>query len=465
MQRYRLILRGLPTIVLACSLVATPANAQFTQQAKLVGTGFVGSPVLQGYSVALSGDGNTAIVGGENDHGGIGAAWVWVRSRGMWTQEAKLVGTGRVGLAAQGWSVSLSRDGDTAIVGGPVDHNNAGAAWVFTRSRETWTQQAKLIGTGAIGGAAQGSAVSLSGDGNTAIVGGQADHQTGGGVSGWVGAAWVFTRSHGAWTQRAKLVGTGALGLAEQGHSVALSNDGDTAAIGGPSDDHATGAVWVFTRSRGVWSQQSKLVGSSAIGKPVLQGFSVSLSSDGRTAMVGGPGDNGNVGASWMFTRSGGGWTQEKLVGTGVVGSFGAVQGGSVSLSGNGNIAVVGGDNDNDLAGAAWVFTRSARVWTQQAKLVGTGAIGNALQGNSVAVSGDGKTILVGGPDDNRNLGAVWVYAHPVFAGTPRTTDCFGESVSALSQAYGDLNAAAAALNYSDESALHDAVSSFCAGN
>jgi hypothetical protein len=99
------------------------------------------------------------------------------------------------------------------------------------------------------------------------------------------------------------------------------------------------------------------------------------------------------------------------------------------------------------------------------AKLVGTGAIGNALQGNSVAVSGDGKTILVGGPDDNRNLGAVWVYAHPVFAGTPRTTDCFGESVSALSQAYGDLNAAAAALNYSDESALHDAVSSFCAGN
>jgi hypothetical protein len=83
----------------------------------------------------------------------------------------------------------------------------------------------------------------------------------------------------------------------------------------------------------------------------------------------------------------------------------------------------------------------------------------------SVAVSGNGKTILVGGPDDNRNLGAVWVYTQPVFAGTPRTTDCYGESVSALSQAYGDLNAAAAALNYFDESALHDAVSGFCAGN
>jgi hypothetical protein len=82
--------------------------------------------------------------------------------------------------------------------------------------------------------------------------------------------------------------------------------------------------------------------------------------------MVGGPGDNGDIGASWVFTRSGGGWTQEKLVGTGAAGPFGAVQGDSVSLSANGNIAVVGGDNDNNLAGAAWVFTRSARVWTQQ---------------------------------------------------------------------------------------------------
>src|ERR1700751_3293311 len=169
MRQCSLVLLALPPSVLVCSLLATPVQAQFTQQGlKLVGSNALGSPVLQGYSVALSDDGNTAIVGGQNDHGGIGAAWVWVRSRGGWIQQGKLVGGGRVGLAAQGWSVSLSRDGDTAIVGGPVDHSNAGAAWVFARSRGVWTQQAKLVGTGAIGRAAQGSAVSLSGDGSTA---------------------------------------------------------------------------------------------------------------------------------------------------------------------------------------------------------------------------------------------------------------------------------------------------------
>ena len=457
------MLRALASTIILCSFLALPVQAQFTQQGpKLVGTDAVGSSALQGYSVALSGDGNTAIVGGANDNHGIGAAWIWTRSRGVWTQQAKLAGTRHVGAAAQGWSVSLSRDGGTAIVGGPVDHSNAGAAWVFRRSRGVWTQQSKLVGTGTIGSAAQGSAVALSSDGNTAIVGGQADHFVNRGVSGWVGAAWVFTRSLGAWTQRAKLVGTGAIGLAEQGHSVALSSDGDIAIIGGPSDDHATGAVWVFKRSHRVWSQQSKLIGSGAAGKPVLQGFSVSLSRDGDSIIVGGPGDNGNVGAAWIFRRSGGGWTQAKLIGTGAAGPFGAVQGNSVGLSDNGKTAIIGGDNDNNLVGAAWVFTRSDGVWTQRDKLVGTGAIGNAFQGNSVSLSGDGETAIAGGPGDNGNIGAVWVYNHAVFAGRPVTEHCYDESVSALSQQYGGLNAAAAELEYSSMSSLHDAVLAFC---
>jgi hypothetical protein len=275
----------------------------------------------------------------------------------------------------------------------------------------------------------------------------------------------VFTRSRGVWTQRAKLVGTGAIGLAEQGHSIALSNDGDTAIVGGPSDSHATGAVWVFTRSRGVWSQRTKLVGSGAIGNVVLQGFSVSLSGGGKTVIVGGPGDNGNVGAAWVFTRSGATWTQQaKLVGAGAAGPFGAVQGDSVGLSGDGNTALVGGDNDNDLVGAAWVFTRLQGVWTPRAKLVGIGAIGNAFQGDSVSLSGDGKTAIVGGPGDNGNIGAAWVYTQPVFDGTPATPNCYSESVSALSQQYGGLDAAATALEYSGVSALHHAVLAFCEG-
>jgi hypothetical protein len=131
------------------------------------------------------------------------------------------------------------------------------------------------------------------------------------------GAVWVFTRSNGVWTQQGnKLVGTGAVGNAQQGISVALSADGNTAAVGGNADNKATGATWVFTRSNGVWTQQGgKLVGTEAAGA-AQQGWSVALSADGSTAMVGGFGDNSNIGAAWVFNRINGVWTQQgsKLV-------------------------------------------------------------------------------------------------------------------------------------------------------
>ena len=120
------------------------------------------------------------------------------------------------------------------------------------------------------------------------------------------------------------------------------------------------GAAWVFTRSGGVWSQQARLNGNDAApGGPLLagdQGYSVSLSGDGNTAFVGGPDDNNTTGAAWVYTRSGGMWTQQgpKLVGAGAIGF--AQQGHSVSLSGDGNTAFVGTPFDNNSAGAVWVF-------------------------------------------------------------------------------------------------------------
>jgi hypothetical protein len=209
----------------------------------------------------------------------------------QFTQQAKLVGTSAVGAARQGSSVALSSDGNTAIVGGLYDNSLAGAAWVYTRSGGVWTQQSKLVGTDAVGAARQGSSVALSSDGNTAIVGGPFDNSR-------TGAVWVYTRSGGVWTQQSKLVGTGAVG-ADQGTSVALSSDGNTAIVGGPSGN-STGAAWVFTRSGGVWTQQSKLVGTAAY---AVQGASVALSSDGGTAIVGGSADNSHAGAAWVFVK------------------------------------------------------------------------------------------------------------------------------------------------------------------
>ena len=417
------ILNSIPILLLAGGLLATPAQAQFTQQGnKLVGTGAAGA-ASQGESVSLSGDGNTAIVGGPGDNSLAGAAWVYTRSGGVWAQQgSKLVGTGAVGKATQGWSASVSGDANTAIVGGFNDNSFFGAAWVYTRSGGVWSQQAKLVGTGALSlQPAQGASVALSGDGNTAIVGGYGDDAVVG--VGFGGAAWVYTRSAGVWTQQAKLVGTGAAGKASQGFSVSLSGDGDTAILGGPGDNSSVGATWVFTRSGGVWTQQgAKLVASDAVGA-AQQGFSVSLSGDGNTAIIGGWGDNSGVGAAWVYTRSGGVWTQQgtKLAGAGAIGPVS--QGYSVSLSGDGNTAIVAGPGENNI-----VYTRTGGVWTQQgSKLVGTGAVGDAGQGYSVSLSGDASTAMVGGPLDNSSAGAAWVYAapaKPLFAGTPGRANC-----------------------------------------
>ncbi len=382
------------------------------QGSKLVGTGAEGA-AIQGISVSISADGNTAIVGGYDDDSGDGAAWIYTRSTGVWTQQGnKLVGTGAINGsngAQQGISVSLSADGNTAIVGGYGDNSNAGAAWVYVRSNGVWTQQGnKLVGTGAIGDSDQGYSVSISADGNTAIVGGCVDNSK-------AGAAWIYTRSAGIWTQQGnKLVGTGAIGNAYQGWSVAISADGNTAIVGGYTDNQDTGAVWIYTRSAGVWTQQGdKLVGTGGAGN-AYQGGSVSISADGNTAIVGGSIDNNGAGAAWVYFRSTGVWTQqgEKLVGTGAIyGTFGAQQGISVSLCADGNTAIVGGFVDNSNNGAVWIFTRTAGVWTQQGnKLAGTGATVDANQGYSVSISADGNTAIIGGVGDNSNNGAAWIF-------------------------------------------------------
>ena len=399
----------------ANKFTVTPTSYPAVQQGSpLAGTGGAGQP-YQGNAVAISADGNTAVVGGYNDNNNQGAGWFYTRTGGTWTQQgAKVIGTGVTGNfgAYFGSSVAISADGNTAIFGGPDDNLNAGATWVFTRSGGVWTQQGnKLVGSGATGttGAQQGEAVALSADGNTALVGGNHD-------SNYVGATWVFTRSGSTWTQvGSKLVGSGALGNSFQGRSVAISADGKTAMIGAPGDNGA-GATWVFTLSGGVWTQQgNKQVGSGSVGADGF-GYPVALSADGNTAIIGGTGDASPLGAAWVFTRSAGTWSQQgnKLVGTGGSGSgYGSTEGSAVAISADGNTAIIGGNTDGSNAGAIWVFTRSAGTWTQQGnKFKGTGgAVSSyAQQGSSAALSADGTTLIEGGPENNTNYGIAVVF-------------------------------------------------------
>ena len=399
-----------------------------------------------GFSVALSADGNTALVGGFGDNNSVGAAWVFTRSGTTWTQQGeKLTAGGEVGAAEFGESVALSADGNTALIGGESDNGRQGAAWVFTRSGTTWTQQGeKLTGGGEVGVGSVGRSVALSADGNTALIGGFGDNDR-------VGAAWVFTRSGTTWTQQGeKLTAGGEVGAAEFGKSVALSADGNTALIAGYGDNNREGAVWAFTRSGTTWTQQGeKLTGGGEVGSAQF-GESVALSADGNTALIGCFGDNEGRGAAWVFTRSGATWTQqgEKLTGSDENGA--ATFGVSTALSGDGNTALIGGLSDNNGLGAAWVFTRSGTTWTQQGeKLTGGGEVGAGRFGLSVALSSDGNTALIGGLNDNNEVGAAWVFEYPHTPPTPVT-----ESASTVTQTSATLNATVNP-NYGEVSNCH----------
>jgi hypothetical protein len=408
-QRRRSHLFGAVLVFLAPVLLLQPAWARsnFNQQGpKLVGTNNIGGST-QGTSVAISADGNTALVGGPRDNSLVGAVWVFTRSNGVWTQQGpELLATGAVGPPLLGFAVALSADGNTAAIGGKEDNNVEGAVWIFTRSNGVWTQEgSKLVGTGGVGSSLQqGSSVALSADGNTVIFGGDNDN-------GVRGAAWVFTRTNGTWTQQGpKLFGAGTVGGTDQGTSVALSADGNTAVIGGDRDNNGVGAAWVFVRSYGVWTQQGdKLVGTGYVGQPG-QGAAVALSADGNTVAIGGPLDNSFVGAAWIFVRSNGVWTQQgsKLIATDSIGT--SDQGISVALSADGNTFMMGGGGDNTGIGATWVFTRSNGAWTQRQKLIGTGGGVQSAQGHSIALSAEGHTVLIGGPADNVSVGAAWVF-------------------------------------------------------
>jgi len=372
-----------------------------------------------GYSVSVSGD--TAVIGAYyDDHAGwidAGSAYVLVRSGGPgapgWTQQAKLTASDAATADQFGWSVSVS--GDTAVIGAWGDDHtgrtNAGSAYVFVRSSGIWTQQAKLTASDAASTDLFGFSVSVSGD--TAVIGAPYDNH-----AGWIdaGSAYIFIRSSGVWTQQAKLTASDAAANDYFGYSVSVS--GDTAVIGAYYDDHAGGAdagsAYVFVRSGGVWTQQAKLTASDAAASDHF-GRSVSVSGDTAVigAMYNSHAGGTDAGSAYVFVRSGGVWTQQaKLTASDAAASdyFGQ----SVSVSGD--TAVIGAYEDDHAggtyAGSAYVFARSEGVWTEQAKLTASDAAADDEFGVSVSVSGD--TAVIGARWDDHaggsNAGSAYVF-------------------------------------------------------
>jgi hypothetical protein len=318
------------------------------QGSKLKASDSAGGTVMQGQAVALSADGNTALVGGIGDAGNTGAAWVYVRIDGRWAQQGiKLRGNDAVGGASQGRAVALSADGNTALVGGSNDNSGTGAVWVFRRNNGIWGQiGSKLVPNDGAGFPYFGSAIALSADGTSALIGGYND------AAAASGAVWSFALTNGTWQQQgAKLSGTGASAPTQQGFSVAMSAEAGTAVFGGPQDATQNGAVWFMHGSGTSWNPPlSKEAFSHDATGTMQAGTSVALSADGSVALIGAPGYNGSAGIFWV--QSGAGPASFGLNES----NTGAFLGQSVALSADGSVAVIGGYNAADNGIAAWIF-------------------------------------------------------------------------------------------------------------
>jgi hypothetical protein len=404
------------------------------QGAALTGGEQENGPAQFGYAVAVSADGTTALVGAPRNNPAVGAAWVFVRSGASWIQQGPPLNGGgqqpeqeaceaepeEVSDCGFGASVALSADGNTALVGSPITTEpcsepagvcvGQGAAWIYTRSGSTWTQQTPPL----TGGPEEtpfahfGRSVALSADGNTALVAAPGDHTQ-------HGAVWTFVRSGSGWTQLGAKITPGKEGREDYfGAGLALSADGATALVGGPGNLGGDGAAWSFVRSGSGWTQQgAKITGGAEEVGAARFGRSVALSADGSLALIGGFADNGHVGAAWAFGRSGSAWEQQGPKLTGGPEALGeGLFGRSVALAGDGNSALVGAPGDSGKHGAAWAFTRTGTTWSVSGKkLQPQEPVNKSWFGFAVSLSALGDAALIGAPLDAAEVGAAWAYA------------------------------------------------------
>jgi hypothetical protein len=379
-----------------------------------------------GTSVALSADGDTLLVGAPHDtNANRGAAWFFTRSGSTWVQQGTEL-TGVAGMPASGEeqcaeetpeeagecafgaSVALSADGNTALIGEPSATVRPGSAWVFKRTgsgaEAVWTRAMILPGEGVGVGGRFGKSVALSADGATALVGDPS-------ANGQRGDAWVFALSGASATVQQTLTDPEAAHFDHVGRSVALSGDGNTALIGVPGKAEYTGTALVFTRAGESWRPApGELTGEAETGAARF-GKSVALSGDGETALVGGQNDNEGLGAAWGFVRSGESFVAQggKLVAPEEASVPSMHFGASVALSGDGGFALVGAPRAGD--GEAFQYTHSGAEWTPlKGQLAGVGASGKGWQGASVALSSEANVAVLGAPHDHARSGAAWVF-------------------------------------------------------
>lgn len=339
------------------------------------------------FGIAVDIDGDSLLVGAFRRDTVIGmdagSAIVFVRSGGGWVRQAELVPNESSADARLGRAVAIS--GDTAVVGAFRDgfsgFDDRGIAYVFVRAAGVWTQQARLLSD--FSGENDHFGISVALDGDAAVVGANYDNP---GPGFFTGSAYVFVRDGTTWTRQAALRASD--GIAGDVFASSLAISADTVVVGAPGNtDTAAGAAYVFTREEGAWSETQKLtVGGS-------QGMGASIAISGDTLLIGASRDDTtatDAGAAHAFVFDGSDWILQETLLTGdgeAADNFGS----SVALSGE--HALVGAILDDTEAGedsgSARFYLRSGTAWQEQPLLTTAQTSAGDYFGASVALSGD----------------------------------------------------------------------------
>ena len=354
-----------------------------------------------GYSVSLSSDGSVVAIGATNNNGNgtkSGHVRIYENSNGTWTQIGSDI-DGENSEDYSGWSVSLSDDGSVVAIGAHRNDGtgtNAGHVRIYENSNGTWTQIGSDIDGEAIDDHS-GNSVSLSGDGSVVAIGAY-DNDGNGSASGHVR---IYENSNGTWTQ----IGSDIDGEASEdysGTSVSLSNDGSIVAIGAIYNAGVNGAqsghVRIYENDNGTWTKIGDDIDGEAANDQ--SGHSISLSGDGSTIAIGATrndGNGSNSGHVRIYENINGTWTQ---IGSDIDGEAADdASGNSVSLSYDGSTVAIGAyDNDGNgsSSGHVRIYQNIDGTWTKTAEDI-DGEAANDNSGWAVSLSNDGSTIAIGG--------------------------------------------------------------------
>jgi len=401
--------------------LALGACTPLVERTTLTRTGAQGSD-RTGQSVDVSGDGLTMVVGTPYATTGgkaeAGLVTVYTRADGdiAWTKTAEFGTKTAFEGALFGTSVSLSKDGNTLVVGAP-GQSAKGAATVFVRTDGEWNEGTNLAMVGATGDRI-GYSVAVSDNAKVIAVG--APSQNGGATRS--GTIWVHENVNDVWTFRS-LVRSGAP-QADMGYgmAVATSADGSDVIVGAPQYDayddakkaaqSNTGRVEVVRRTGNAWAFSAHLTYADTNKAEYFTGSSVALSADGTTIAIGVPGYDSAVtdaGAVSVYKKVNNGWDR---VFTSSSDTYVSAQAGrAVSVSSNGEYIAVGAPGYQTDKGAIVLLKRTTTAYEAVNSFFDTTTGGaGALVGKSVSVSDDARIIAVGAPGTSNSAGAVKMF-------------------------------------------------------